>query len=135
MSVPRVNYNAQIKFVNKESYNRFYKLKTPIKLLKYNCGNQHMTHYIQYDDNFFRISTVYSHPRKYNGLEEHARESVYKSGDRFDILNQVNEHINEVKSWKSVIDKIPEFAEKFVEPKKRRVEVLINKLKMFFSRK
>lgn len=135
MSVPKVNYNARIKFVNKESYKRFYKLTTPIKLLKYNCGNQRMTHYIQYDDKFFRISTVYSHPRKFDGVEEHARESVYLSGDRFELLNQVNKHISEVKKWKLVVDDIPEFAEKYIEPKKGRFGALIDKLKMFFKGK
>ena len=74
-----INKNANIIFVNSKSYNKFYKKQQEIKKLKYNCGNNNITHYIQYDDFVFSLSTHYRHQPKTNGISEHINEIVYSA--------------------------------------------------------
>lgn len=102
------NSNAKIIFINKESYKKFYKFQPQIKKLKYNCGNNNMTHYIQYDDNFFRLSTSYHHARQINGATEHINEIVANSkSDISYILELIEDHVQNIKEWKFKIDCLP----------------------------
>ena len=93
----------KIIFLDTKSYNKFYKLKSQIKKLKYNCGNQNMTHYISYNEDFFKISTEYKHQLKHNGQSEHYKEASTSSRLK-EITKLIDEHVDSLKHWKFIID-------------------------------
>lgn len=134
-----INKNANIIFVNSKSYNKFYKKQQEIKKLKYNCGNNNITHYIQYDDFVFRISTHYKHHTKTNGISEHINEIVYDAKHATENIKEiVEEQIKKIQKWKKNIDIIPDdLSEKNILLSKENKgiwEKIINKIKNFFLR-
>ena len=135
MNTQKINSNAKIKFVNKESYQNFYKLSAPIKKLKYNCGNQNMTHYIQYDEKIFRLSTKYVHPIKVNGIKEHINEIVYGRIYKLHILEVIEDYIKIIKDWKHKIDCLPDLHSPTIVLSKNKMTTYIDKLKKIFRLK
>ncbi len=131
------NKNAKIIFIDNKSYNKFYKNKSEIKKLKYNCGNNNITHYIQYDDFVFRLSTQYKHPPKINGIEEHINEIIYSAQYAKDNLGKIIENqITRIKNWKNHIDNIPTnptYEKVSNKPQKQSIGMkILNKIKNFF---
>lgn len=134
-----INKNANIIFINSKSYNKFYKNQQEIKKLKYNCGNNHITHYIQYDDFVFRLSTHYKHQPKTNGISEHVNEIVYDAKHAAkNIKVIVEEQIKRIQTWKKNIDNIPDdLTNQKILSSKENIRIskkIINKIKKFFLR-
>lgn len=134
-----INKNANIIFINSKSYNKFYKNQQEIKKLKYNCGNNHITHYIQYDDFVLRISTHYKHQPKTNGISEHINEIVYDAKHaKENIKGIVEEQIKRIQTWKKNIDNIPDdLSNNKIVSSKENIGInkkIINKIKKFFLR-
>lgn len=134
-----INKNANIIFINSKSYNKFYKNQQEIKKLKYNCGNNHITHYIQYDDFVFRLSTHYKHQPKTNGISEHINEIVYDAKHAAkNIKVIVEEQIKRIQTWKKNIDNIPDdLTNQKILSSKENIRIskkIINKIKKFFLR-
>lgn len=132
------NSNAKIIFINKQSYKNFYKFQPQIKKLKYNCGNNNMTHYIQYDDNVFRLSTRYRHAKQINGVTEHIKEIVANGKSEISyILSLIESQVQNIKEWKFKIDCFPA-AENYLPaktPKQPRnlLKTLLHKLTTIFQ--
>lgn len=134
------NKNAKIIFIDKKSYNKFYKNQSEIKKLKYNCGNNNITHYIQYDDFLFSLSTHYRHQPKTNGISEHINEIVYSAKYAKEHIKEIiEEQTKKIKNWKNKIDIMPcEISiyndENLILPKKKQniSNLIINKIKKFF---
>lgn len=134
-----INKNANIIFINSKSYNKFYKNQQEIKKLKYNCGNNHITHYIQYDDFVFRISTHYKHQPKTNGISEHVNEIVYDAKHAAENIKAIVENqIKRIQTWKKNIDNIPDdLTNNKIVSQKGNVGInkkIITKIKKFFLR-
>lgn len=134
-----INKNANIIFINSKSYNKFYKNQQEIKKLKYNCGNNHITHYIQYDDFIFRLSTHYKHQPKTNGISEHVNEIVYDAKHAAENIKAiVEDQIKRIQTWKKNIDTIPDnLTNNKIISSKENIRIdkkIINKIKKIFLR-
>lgn len=133
------NKNAKIIFIDSKSYNKFYKNQPEIKKLKYNCGNNNITHYIQYDDFVFRLSTHYKHQPKSNEISEHINEIVYSAQYAKEHIGEIIEkQTQKLKNWKHNIDIMPYeilINNENIKLAKKKTTIstnIINKIKNFF---
>ncbi len=111
----KTTFTGRILFVNKESYKNFIGHRASIKQLKYHCGNKNLTHCIQYDKDFFVITTSLEHERKLDDTTVHVLSEVHNSTNEENILQIINNHIKKVTQWKSEIGQMPNYPTKKVE--------------------
>lgn len=103
----QINFAGRIQFVNKKSYKNFIGYRKEINELKHHCGNNNLKHYIQYDNDYFVLTTDYAHEIKQNGVSTHVLSDVMQHPQEIAINELVRSHIEKVRNWKREIDRIP----------------------------
>ncbi len=128
-----ISFNGKIKFVNKDSYKNFIVHRKEINQLKYHCGNRNFTHYIQYDKEFFIITTEFEHERKIDGATSHVLSEVHSSKNKDNITKIITAHIAKTKNWKSEIEQMQNYSPATTQTLKN--ENLVEKIIRFFKKR
>ncbi len=128
-----ISFNGKIKFVNKASYKNFIVHRKEINQLKYHCGNNNFTHFIQYDKDFFIITTEFEHERKIDGTTAHVLSEVHSLKNKDTITKIITDHIAKTKDWKSGIEQIQNYSPATTQTLKN--ENLVEKIIRFFKKR
>lgn len=128
-----ITFAGRILFANKESYNNFIGNRKQINQLKHHSGNKNLTHFIQYDKDFFVITTTFEHARKLDDTTSHVLSEVRRPPNKGRLSRIVNNYINKVRIWQSEINRMPNHPNtEYKAPKKRN---FLEKIIEFFKKR